>query len=86
MPIDQATLEAQLLAIQTAIATAIANPKPDWAVGHVKFNHAGYLKMLYDQQTALTLQLRSIPSQQIDTHQNDIDAFGNDGNEYLGEV
>jgi hypothetical protein len=85
MPLDQATLEAQLTAIQAAITTALANPRPNWQVGHVRFDHQNYLKWLYDAQDQLVEQLRSIPSESIDTHENKIDAFGRDGNEYHHE-
>lgn len=85
MPLDLSTLEGQLAAIQAAITAALANAKPNWQVGHVRFDHQGYLKWLYDAQDQLIEQMRSIPSESIDTHQNTIDALGHDGSEYHNE-
>jgi hypothetical protein len=85
MALDQATLEAQLAAIQAAITTAITAPRPNWQVGHVRFDHQNYLKWLYDAQDQIAEQLRSLPSESIDTHQNVVDALGHDGNEYHNE-
>ena len=85
MALDQTTLQTQLDAVMTAINTAIANPAPNWSVGTVKFNQTEYLSMLCEQRDKLINQLRSLPSESIDTVQNSIDTFGHDSTEYIGE-
>lgn len=79
-------LQTQLTAIQAAIATAIANPAPNWSVGQVKFNQTEYLEFLYEQQGKILEQLRKIPSEVITTAQNAMDTFGRDGTEFTDEV
>lgn len=86
MPLDSATLEAQLTAIQAAITAKLAGGHiDDWQVGHVRFDNSSSLETLFKMQESVTKQLRSIPCQSIDTHQNAVDAFGHDGNEYYNE-
>ncbi len=85
MPLTSTVLEAQLLAIQTAITTALANPAPNWSVGDVSFDQKDYLDMLFKQQAAVIEQLRAIPSEVITTSQDGVGVLGNDGTEYLGE-
>lgn len=85
MALDQATLEAQLTAIQTAITNALANPTANWQVGQVRFDNQSYLKYLTEMQESIIKQLRSIPSESIDTVQNYVGALGHDATEYLGE-
>jgi hypothetical protein len=81
----QLDIEAQLAAIALAITTAIANPAPNWTVGNVRFDQAGYLAMLLEQQGKLLEQLRDVPSESIDAIQNEVGPLGTDGTEYLGE-
>jgi len=85
MPIDQATYEAQLTAIQAAITAALANPTANWRVGQVEFNQQDYLKYLFDAQKSLIELMRMTPSESIDTVQNGVDPLGHDYGEYLGE-
>jgi hypothetical protein len=81
----QTDLEAQLTAITTAITAALATPSANWKVGDVSFNQGDYLKMLIDQRDKIIEQLRSIPSESIDTVQNSIGTLGHDSTEYVGE-
>lgn len=85
MAYDQTTLETQLTAVQAAITTALANPRPDWAVGQVKMSQGAYLKMLMEQQDKLITQLKSFPTEVVNTTQNAIDEFGSDMTSYHGE-
>ena len=85
MALTQADLEAQLTTIQTKIAAAIANPSPNWRVGQVSFDQKTYLESLYEAQNMIIKQLRSIPSQAVDSVQNQVGPFGNDATEFYGE-
>lgn len=85
MALTQADLETQLTAIQAKIATAIANPTPNWRVGQVSFDQKTYLESLYEAQDKIIKQLRSIPSQAVDTVQNAIGPLGHDATEFYNE-
>lgn len=85
MALDQASLEAQLTALQTAITAALTNPTANWRVGQVEFNQQDYLKYLFEMQEKLVKLMRSQPSESIDTVQNGVDPLGHDYGEYLGE-
>jgi hypothetical protein len=85
MAYDQTTLETQLTAVMAAITSAIASPAANWSVGSVKFNQTEYMAMLFAQRDALIKQIRSIPSESIDTVQNGVGTLGTDSAEYLGE-
>lgn len=85
MPLDQATIEAQLLLVQTAITNALASPTANWRVGQVEFNQTDYLKHLIALQKELIELLRMEPSEDISTAQNYVGALGHDASEYLGE-
>ena len=83
---DAATYEAQLTLIQTAITAALTNPRPDYKVGEVTYNHASFLEMLFDQQEKIIKILtQEIPQEQITTLQSEIDGFGNDLTQYANE-
>lgn len=86
MALDYATLDAQLTAVNAAITTALANPSPNWSVGQVRFSQGDYLKTLSEQRDALIKQLRSFPCEAIDSVQNNVGAFGNDGTEFITEA
>jgi hypothetical protein len=85
MGYDQTTLETQLTLIQTAISTALANPRPDWSVGQVKMSQGGYLKMLFEQQDSIIKQLKEIPAEVVNTANDRVTAFGEDMTEYHNE-
>lgn len=85
MALSAADIESQLTLVQTNIAAALTNPAPNWRVGEVSFNQQDYLKYLFDQQRALIEQLRAFPSEEITTVQNEVDALGKDGTQYMGE-
>ena len=85
MGLDQASLSAQLTAIQAAITAALANPTANWRVGQVEFNQQDYMKYLMEMQKSLVELMRSEPSESIDTVQNFVGALGNDATEYYNE-
>lgn len=86
MPDTSATYEAQLTLIQTAITAALTNPRPDYRVGEVTYNHASYLKILFEQQERLRKILtEEIPQEEITTWQDQIDQFGKDLTQYANE-
>ena len=85
MAYDSTTLETQLTSVQAAITAALANPRPDWQVGQVRMSHAGYLKMLFEQQDGLIKQLKEIPAEVINTINDVITPLGHDNTEYQNE-
>ncbi len=80
-----AKYQAQLILIQTAIDTALANPKPNYRVGQVTYNHADYINMLFDQQKKLIEMINSSPQESMDTVNGRIDEFGQDLTDYKNE-
>jgi len=85
MAYDSTTLETQLTSVQSAITSALTNPRPDWQVGQVRMSHGAYLKMLFEQQDRLIEQLKGIPAEVINTTNDRIDMFGRDATEYHNE-
>lgn len=79
------TIAAQLAAVQSALMTALASPSANWSVGDVRFDQSSYIKMLSDQRDSLIDQLRSFPSESIDTVQNGVGVLGHDSTEYIEE-
>jgi len=84
-PYTETNLKIQLTSIQTAINNALVSPRPDWSVGQVRMSQGSYLKMLFDQQAEIIKQLKSIPTEDISTHQDAIGPFGEDVTDYVGE-
>ena len=85
MGFDQTSLNNQLTQIQAAITAALANPRPDWQVGQVRFNQSSYLKYLMDMQDSIIKQLTSIPCEVITTLHQGVDEFGTDFTQYQNE-
>lgn len=85
MALDQASLLAQLNAVQAAITTALANPFGSWRVGQVQFDQTRYLEYLAQLQTDLAKLMRSEPSESYDTVQNAIGPMGHDATEFIDE-
>lgn len=85
MGFDQTTLNNQLTAIQAAITTALANPRPDWQVGQVRMNQSGYLKYLMEMQDQVIKQLQGIPAEVVTTTHDMINEFGEDMTQYQNE-
>ena len=82
----EATYQAQLTLIQTAITNALANPQPNYKVGQVSYNHADYIKMLFDQQNKLVELITTVvPQESIDTIQTELNEFGQDLIDYINE-
>lgn len=75
----------QLGLIQTAISNALTNPRPNYRVGEVSYNHGDYLKILFEQQDKLVKIIQEIPFEGIDTQQDAINDFGEDLNDYIHE-
>lgn len=85
MGFDQISLNNQLTQIQVAIMAALANPRPDWQVGHVRFNQSSYLKYLMEMQDSIIKQLTSIPCELVTTVHQGVDEFGTDFTQYQNE-
>jgi len=85
MGFDQTSLNNQLTQIQSAITAALANPRPDWQVGQVRFNQSSYLKYLMDMQDSIIKQMTSIPCEVITTLHQGVDEFGTDFTQYQNE-
>jgi hypothetical protein len=82
----QTDLEAQLVLVNAAITAELtAGTLPNWSVGQVRFDNNSKLTSLYEQRDALLKQIRSIPSEAINTVQSDVDVLGHDGAQYLGD-
>lgn len=81
----EAKYQAQLILIQSAIDTALENPKPNYRVGQVMYNHADYIAMLFAQQEKLIERINATPSEKMDTVQDGIDEFGVDLTDYKNE-
>ena len=83
---DYDTIKTQLETLQTAITTALQNPRPDWQVGQVRMSQAGYLKMLFEQQKQLMdLMTTHFPAEQITTSQERVTLLGHDLTDYHNE-
>ncbi len=85
MGLDQASLNTQLTAVQTAITAALNNPFGSWRVGQVQFDQTRYLEYLAQLQTDLIKLMRSEPSESIDTVQNAVGPMGHDATEFIEE-
>lgn len=85
MGFDQTTLNNQLTAVQSAITTALANPRPNWSVGQVRMDQSSYLKYLMEMQDSLIKQLQSFPAEVVTTGHQAIDEFGVDFTQYQNE-
>lgn len=85
MALTATQLETQLTSLQTAINTALTNPRPNYRVGEVEYKHGDYLKMLFEQQEKLQKMLSEIPAEALDTIQDGVNDFGEDLTDYKHE-
>lgn len=82
----QTDLEAHLASITALITTKLAGGViANWSVGDVSFREADGVETMIKFRESIIEQLRNIPSENISAIQNDVDSFGNDGTEYVGE-
>ncbi len=82
----QTELEANLTAINSLITAKLSGGViANWRVGDVSFDEADSVETLIKFRDSIISQLRSIPSESIDTVQNDVGTLGHDSSEYLGE-
>lgn len=75
--------QTQLANIDAAIATLIANPRPNYSVGSVKYDMGSFLAQLYTVREKILLAWKSVPADGWETTQEDINVFGQDLDAYL---
>lgn len=85
MALTVAQLEAQLTLVQTAITAALANPLPNYKVGDTSYDHADYIKMLFNTQKQLKDMIQEVPAEAVGTLQDGVNVIGEDLADYKNE-
>jgi len=62
-----------------------SNMVGDYKIGDKSVNRASYLKMLNEMRTSLMAQAQNEPYESIDPIAYDVDEFGIDESEYVGD-
>lgn len=80
-----AAYQTQIANIDAAIATLIANPRPNYTVGSVTYQMGDFLAKLYDIREKILKAWKEVPADGWETTQQDINYFGQDLDAYLNE-
>lgn len=80
---SDADYQLQLANIDAAIATVLANPRPDYTVGSVSYKMGSYLTQLYGVREKILAAWKAVPADGWETTQEDINVFGQDLDDYL---
>lgn len=81
-----ADYQTQITNIDAAIANVIANPRPNYTVGSVRYDMADFLKSLYDVRERILKAWKALPADGWVTTQQDVNVFGQDLDAYLNEA
>lgn len=86
MGLTSAQLDTLIESTRSALATALANPKPNYRLGERTVNFADYIKTLREQLHELVAMQSEMPSEQVRDFDYSIDATGEDYTEYEGDT
>lgn len=81
-----ADYQTQITNIDAAIATLIANPRPNYTVGSVSYATGDFLAKLYEIREKILKAWKAVPADGWETTQQDINPFGQDLDAYLNEA
>lgn len=60
-PMNEAELEVEVRRVEDLITTVTTTPQPSYSVDGVRYDHAGYLKVLMALRDSLYNRLQSLP-------------------------
>lgn len=78
-------IDAQITLCNTALTTALTDPKPNYRIGERTVDYADYIKMLGEQLQSWRKMKASIPSEAVRDFDSDITDQGEDLTEYQGD-
>ena len=80
-----AQIDSLIESTRSALATALADPRPNYAIGDRRVDYASYIKILREQLTAFRAMKADIPAESLRDFDYDITDTGEDNTEYEGE-
>lgn len=85
MALSSAELDTLIESARSALATALASPKPNYSIGGKRVDYADYIKTLREQLRELVAMQADIPSEQVRAFDSDITDTGEDNTEEEGD-